>query len=78
MSKKISRHFSNETNDYDGMDIEELYVICMNLTEFKYHIYTLKGLMINRVVFTNIVKSYGEPVAVSSNGLNFLFKKSKD
>lgn len=32
----------------------------------------------NRVAFTNQVKLYGFPISCSSNGLNFLFKKSVD
>jgi hypothetical protein len=48
----------------------------MNETEHKYYVYTQNGLLVNRVNFTDLVNKYGEPVATSSNGLNFILKKS--
>jgi len=51
-------------------------IIAMNETEHKYYVYTQNGLLINRVDFKDLVNKYGEPVATSSNGLNFILKKS--
>ena len=48
----------------------------MNTTEYKYYVYSQNGMVINRVDYSNIVKQHGIPVASSSNGLNFIFKKS--
>ena len=48
----------------------------MNETEHKYYVYTQNGLLINRVNFADVVKKYGEPVSTSSNGLNFILKKT--
>lgn len=53
-------------------------IICMNETESKYYVYTQDGLMINRVNFKNLVDKYGDPLATSGNGLNFVFKKEYD
>ena len=47
----------------------------MNETEHKYYVYTQNGLLINRVNFRELVNQYGEPVAASSNGLNFMLRK---
>ena len=50
----------------------------MNETEHKYYVYSQNGLLINRVNFSNYIKKYGNPVATSPNGLNFIFQKSFD
>lgn len=51
-------------------------IIAMNETEHKYYVYTQNGLLLNRVNFSDVVSKYGEPVSTSSNGLNFIFKKT--
>jgi hypothetical protein len=40
----------------------------MNQNEYKYYIYTLNGLLQNRIDFTEEVEFYGTPIAVSDNG----------
>ena len=54
--------------------ISRTTVICMNLTEYKYHVYSTKGALISRIVFKNEVNKYGVPITVSSNGQVFVFK----
>ena len=44
----------------------------MNLTESKYYIFSMKGLLRNRIDFKGCVRKHGIPVAVSENGLNFV------
>ena len=50
-------------------------IVTMNLTEHKYYTFSQRGLLRNRVNFSKDVKKYGEPVAVSENGLNFILKR---
>lgn len=52
-------------------------IICMNETESKYYAYQQNGLLVSRVDFKAQVEQYGQPIAVSSNGLNFIFKQSE-
>jgi len=47
----------------------------MNLTEHKYYVYLENGILINRIDYSKWVEDYGEPIATSENGLNFIFKK---
>lgn len=47
----------------------------MNQSEYKYYVYTLNGLLQNRVDFSEEVYFYGQPIAVSDNGQNYIFKK---
>ena len=47
----------------------------MNGTMHKYYVYSLNGLLINRVFFEEEVQNYGCIVATSSNGQFFVFKK---
>ena len=40
----------------------------MNQSEYKYYVYTLNGLLQNRIDFSDQIEEYGFPVAVSDNG----------
>lgn len=51
-------------------------ILCMNLTDYRYHNYLMNGLLINRVDFSDLVRRRGIPVAVSPNGRVFVFNKS--
>lgn len=48
--------------------------MAVNLTEFKYYVYSERGLLVNRINFGQFIRQYGEPLTVSSNGLNYIFK----
>jgi hypothetical protein len=50
----------------------------MNQSEYKYYVYTLNGLLQNRIDFSDEVKYYGIPIAVSDNGQNYIFKKRNE
>ena len=51
----------------------------MNLSECKYHVYSINGLLLNRVDFAKEFRDrYGEPYSNSNNGQIFLFRKNKD
>ena len=55
------------------------YVFAFNLTEHKFYVYSEKGLLLNRIEYSDKVKLYGEEVSASSNGLNIaLFKNRTD
>mmetsp|Transcript_1931 Transcript_1931/g.2766 ORF Transcript_1931/g.2766 Transcript_1931/m.2766 type:complete len:509 (+) Transcript_1931:3115-4641(+) len=47
-------------------------IVCVNLSESKYYIYSQRGLLRNRIDFSKEVKFSGSPIAVSENGRNFL------
>ena len=51
------------------------FILAVNLTESKYYVYSEKGILLNRINFRQFVEFYGEPLTVSSNGLNYVFKK---
>lgn len=50
----------------------------MNITESKYFIYTLKGILKDRVDFSDMVRKYGNPRQVSNNGMVYIFKKTQN
>lgn len=43
-----------------------------------FYVYSPSGLLINRVSYRDLVEKYGSPIASSSNGQFFIFKKQKD
>lgn len=59
------------------MSNEFTSVIAINLTEQKFYVYSQSGILQNRIEFNREVEKYGEPCCVSSNGLNFIFKKTE-
>ena len=55
------------------------YVFAFNLTEHKLYSYTDIGILLKRIDFSEIIKSHGEIICASSNGLNFeLFNRRID
>ena len=54
---------------------QQSFLIAMNLTEHKYYTYKENGVLVNRVDYSSWVEEFGEPIATSENGLNFIFKK---
>ena len=50
-------------------------IICMNQTSHKYYVYSLNGLLINRVYFQEETNKFGSIIATSSNGQYYVFKK---
>lgn len=47
------------------------YIFSFNVNENKFYVYSEKGLLLNRIDFSDYIKKYGEIVCASSNGLNF-------
>jgi hypothetical protein len=47
----------------------------MNLTLSKYYIYTERGILVNRVEFSDLVEKYGRPSLTSTDGLKFIFRR---
>jgi len=47
-------------------------IVCTNLTESKYYIFSTRGLLRNRIDYSSKVMAHGPPVCVSENGRNFL------
>lgn len=54
-------------------DAKEL--VCVNLTNFKYYFYSLKGQLRTRVDFSHLKEQNGHPRAVSPNGKVWVFQK---
>lgn len=52
-------------------------IVAMNLTESKYYVFSLRGLLRNRVEFKKEIQRYGKLKAVSPNGRNFVLMKDK-
>lgn len=52
-------------------------ILAINLNEYKFYTYSENGLMINRFEFKDMVMKYGEPIATSPDGLNYVFKKKR-
>ena len=50
-------------------------IVCINLSEHKYYVYSLNGLLLNRINFSKEVEDYGEIIAISNNGQNIIMKK---
>lgn len=67
---------STDPNQYDNNEFNS--IICINETEHKFYVYQQNGLLINRVDFSEQVQKYGSPLAVSSNGQNFIFRPNLD
>jgi len=51
-------------------------IICMNTTEHIYNVFTQNGMLLNKVNYADKINIHGEPLATSSNGVNFVFKRS--
>ena len=52
-------------------------IICLNLSESIFEVYSQNGLLLKQLDYTEHVSKYGEPIAVSNNGQNFIFKHSE-
>lgn len=50
-----------------SMDQKKMFtsIVCMNLTEQKFYVYTLNGLLFHRCDYSQQVKDFGMPVASS-------------
>lgn len=53
-------------------------IISMKINAFKYRVFSQNGILMNQVNFIKQVKKYGQPIAVSPDGLNYIFKKTDD
>ena len=53
-------------------------IVCMNITEQKYYIYSQNGLLINRIEFDDYIEKYGDIIVTSPNGQNFILQKKSD
>ena len=82
--RKIMLNKTREDNEYffttfDRTESDSKTIIScllsMNITDSKYYIYSLKGMLRERVNFKALTATYGKARAVSNNGLIFIFKK---
>ena len=73
--KPMTEYFYTTLDVQHGQEGKNV-IVSVNLSEYKYYIFSERGLMMNRIDFTEKVKQYGVPVAVSQNGQNFILVKS--
>ena len=69
------------TDFYKGQKSESekiMSIISVKLSNFKYKIFSQNGILMNQVNFPKQVQRYGTPIAVSPDGLNYLFKKTDE
>lgn len=69
-----------KSDAYDSqMPVLQSYtaVICLNLSENIFDVYSQNGLLLHQLDYSEHVNKYGEPIAVSNNGQNFIFKLSE-
>ena len=52
-----------------------MLIMAMNLTLSKYYIYTERGILVNRVEFSQLVEKYGNASLTSTDGLKFIFRR---
>ena len=48
------------------------YIFAFNLNESKFYVYSEKGLLLNRIEYSEYTKKHGEIVSTSPDGLNFV------
>ena len=48
------------------------YIFAFNINESKFYVYSEKGLLLNRIEYSEYTKKYGEFVSTSPDGLNFV------
>jgi hypothetical protein len=56
----------------------KILMVCLNVSAKNYTIYSERGILINKVDYSPQAALYGEPIKVSSNGRNFIFKSSEN
>ena len=75
-TRQDCEYFYTTFNREDSNQNISKALLTMNITDSKYYIYSLKGLLRERVSFHHLTAQYGMVRAVSNNGQIFVFKKS--
>ena len=75
LMKKLGLKQSWITNRLHHNEKQDSFVsiICMDMTNYQYDVYSQIGDKMNTVKFDEIVLKYGEPMSTSSNGQHFVF-----
>lgn len=69
--------YTSKQIELDGEVIS--YIFSFNMTESKLYNYTEQGILLKRINFSDVIKTYGDVACTSSNGLNFaLFNRRLD
>jgi hypothetical protein len=72
--RKIFLNRKKQNTEYFYSSIEtdgQSHIFAYNLTESKFYVYSEKGLLENRIEFSELIKEYGEIMCTSPDGLNF-------
>jgi hypothetical protein len=74
----IERTLKDKMNLEEGGDgtkvLKADMIVSMDLTRYKYSVFSQNLLLLNKVNFSEDVQKYGKPVQVSENGKNFIFQ----
>lgn len=62
--------------DEEALNDDITFLIRINLTESKCHVYYQNGILAKRYSFLNERRKYGDPVASSYDGRYLVFRKS--
>ena len=54
-----------------------MFIFCLNIDFQKLYIYTETGILVARVLYTELAEECGKPIEVSDNGKYLIFKKSE-
>jgi hypothetical protein len=70
----LQQYYKSEDVNNDST----MSIISMNLNLSMYKVFGANGILMNQINYSKQVKKYGLPIAVSPDGLNFIFKKNDD
>ena len=73
--EKLDMKENHHHHDDDASSHALTSIICINVSENKFYVYSENGLLLNRVNFSETIVKYGHIVAISNNGLTLVLKK---
>jgi hypothetical protein len=66
-------YFQTTKQSEDESGIKGTILISVNLTDYKYYFFNIKGILLKRFDFRHQVNQFGQPISVSNNGRIFIF-----
>lgn len=74
ISKRIIKNLSNEKLNSN----EVTMIISIDFTRSVYFVYSMSGILLNRVDFKEMVEQFGRVEQISENGKNMIFLDERD
>ena len=56
---------------------DKKFILCMCIDDDKLYVYTETGILVRRITYSDLSEDYGRPQAISEDGKNVLFTKSR-